>query len=76
MLNEASEMVFAILAGVPAKIIDVTVERIRPCRLELEAKTFLYFCLKNIEAHTVNGILQPGGFSAAQRCQWDVQLRS
>ena len=57
IFDEARKMVFAILARVPAKVVDVTIERIGPCGLELEAKTFLYFCLENIEAHTINRIL-------------------
>ena len=75
ILDEAREMVLSILAGFPAKVVDVTVERKRSCRLELEAKTFLNFRLKNIEAYTVNRILQAAILSAAQRSQWGVQLR-
>ena len=48
ILNEAGEMMFTILASLPAKVVDIPVERIRPCRLELEAKKFLDFCLENI----------------------------
>jgi hypothetical protein len=70
ILDEASEMVLAILASLPAKVVDVTVERIRPCGLELEAKKFLDFCLENIEAHAINRILQAGVLSAAQSCRW------
>ena len=66
ILDEASKMVSAILAGLPAKVIDVTVERKWPCRLELEAEKFLYFCLENLEAHAINRILQAGVLSAAQ----------
>ena len=67
ILDEAREMVFSILAGLPAKVVDVTVERKRSCRLEMEAKMFLNFRLKNIEAYTVNRILQAAILSAAQR---------
>ena len=66
VLNEASEVMFAIFASLPAKVVDVTVERIRPCGLELEAKKFLDFCLENIEAHAIDGILQASVLSAAQ----------
>jgi len=46
IFDEASEMMFAILAGLPAEIIDITVESIRAGRLETEAEKFLYFCFE------------------------------
>ena len=76
ILDEAGEMMFAILASLPAKVVDITVERIRPCRLELEAEKFLDFSLESIEAHAINRILQAGVLSAAQSCRWDAQLRN
>src|SRR6266404_2537467 len=57
ILDEASEVVFAVVADMPAKVVDITVERKRPCRLELAAKTFLHFCLEIAEARTANRIL-------------------
>jgi len=41
ILDEAGEVVFAMLASLPANVVDVQVERKRPCRLELKAKKFL-----------------------------------
>ena len=74
ILDEASEMVFAVLAGLPAKVVDVTVERKRSCRLEPEAKKFLDFSLESIEAHAIDRILQTSVLSAAQSYRWDDQL--
>ena len=68
IFDEARKMVFAILASLPAKVVNVTVERKVSCRLELEAKKFLDFCLEYIEAHSIDRVLQTGVLSTVQRC--------
>jgi hypothetical protein len=57
IFDEASEMMFAIRAGLPAKIVNITVESIRAGRLETEAEKFLYLCSEGIETHAINRIL-------------------
>ena len=57
IFDEASEMMFAILAGLPAEIINITVKGIRAGRLETEVEKFLYFCPEGIETHAINRIL-------------------
>lgn len=57
VLDEASEMVLAILAGLPAEFVDITVKSIRAGRFETEAEKFLYLCSEGIETHAVDRIL-------------------
>lgn len=57
IFDEASEMMFAILAGLPAEIVNITVEGVRAGSLEMEAEKFLYFCFEDIETHAINRIL-------------------
>jgi hypothetical protein len=57
ILDEASEMMPAILAGLPAEIINITVESIRAGRLETKAEKFFYLCPEGIETHAVDRIL-------------------
>ena len=55
VLDEASGMILAILACLPTKIVNITVEGIPAGRLETEAEKFL--CSEGIETHAVNRIL-------------------
>jgi hypothetical protein len=57
VLDEASEMVLAILAGLPAEFVDITVKSIRAGRFETEAEKFLYLRSEGIETHAVDRIL-------------------
>jgi hypothetical protein len=66
IFDEASEMVFAILAGLPTKVVNVTIERIRPGRLKLETKEFLHLFFERLETHPIDCILQTSILSAAR----------
>ena len=66
VFNKASKMMVAVLASLPAKVVDVTVERVWSGRLELEARKFLDLCFKGIKAYAINRILQPASLSAVQ----------
>jgi hypothetical protein len=66
VFDEASEMMVAILASLPTKVVNVTVERIRPGRLKLEAKKFLHLSSECIKAHPINSVLQTSILSAGQ----------
>ena len=57
VLDEASEMMLAILSRLPTEIVNITVEGISAGRLETEAEEFFYLCSEGIETHTVNRIL-------------------
>lgn len=57
ILDEASEMMLAILAGLPAEFVNITVESIRARWLKTEAEKFLYLRSEGIETHAVNCIL-------------------
>jgi hypothetical protein len=50
-------MMFDILPGLPAKILNILVECIRVGRLETEAEKFLYFCSEGIKTHAIIRIL-------------------
>jgi hypothetical protein len=58
VLDEEREMMLAVFACYPAKIVDITVESVVTGRLELIAKQFLYFGFEDVEAHPVNGVFQ------------------
>ncbi|SRR6266404_978257 len=58
ILDEASEVVFAVLTDLPAKVVDVTVECKGACGLELKVESIFYLRLERIEAEAINGILQ------------------
>jgi hypothetical protein len=60
----------AIFASLPAKVVNVTIERIGLSRLELEAKEVLDLCLENVEAHATDRVLQASVLSTAQRGRW------
>ena len=75
IFDEARKMVFSILASLPAKVVNVTVECEVSCRLELEAKKFLDFCLEYVEAHSIDRVLQTGVLSTVQRCWPDAQIK-
>jgi hypothetical protein len=57
IFDEASEMMLAIPASLPAEFVDITVESIRACWLESEAEKFLYLRPKGIETQAVDRIL-------------------
>jgi hypothetical protein len=73
IFDEASEMMFAISAGLPTEVINITVESIRAGSLETEAEKFLYFCPEGIETHAINRILQASILSAAPTFQWHAE---
>ena len=75
VFDEASEMMVAILASFPAKVVNVTVERVRSGRLELDARKFLHLFFEGIKAHTINRILQTAILPAARNCQWYAEQR-
>lgn len=58
VLNEACEVVLAVLAGVPAKVVDVAVEGEWSGWLQLPAQEALDFALERLETHAVNSIFQ------------------
>jgi hypothetical protein len=66
VFDEASKMVFAVLASLPTKVVNVTIEHIRPGGQKLETKEFLHLFFERIEAHSIDSILQTSIFSAAQ----------
>ena len=58
VLDEAGEVVFAVLAGDPTEVVNVLVERERTRRLELITKELLDCRLEVVETHTVDRVLQ------------------
>ena len=58
VLDEACEMVAAVLSRRPAEVIDVTVESEGTGRLQGIAQPPLYFRLECVESHSVNGVLE------------------
>jgi hypothetical protein len=75
VFDKASEMVVAILAGLPAKVVDVTVERILSGRLELDTRQFLDLCFEGIKAHAIDRILQAAILPAARNCWWYAEQK-
>jgi hypothetical protein len=68
VFDKASEMVVAILAGLPAKVVDVTVKGVRPRRLELDTRHVLDLCFEGVKAYAINCILQAAILPAARSC--------
>src|ERR1700760_3411217 len=73
VLDKASEMMPAILAGLPAEIVNIAVEGTRTSRLETKAKEFLYLRSEGIETHAVDRILQASILSATWIFQWHAE---
>ena len=58
VLDEAREVVPAVLARRPPELVDVLVEGERPGRLELVPEELLDFGLEGLEAHAVDRVLE------------------
>jgi len=74
VLDEASKVMLAIRAGLPAKVVNVTVEGIRTGRLETESEKFLHLRFEGIESHAVDCIFQTSVLSATVKhfISWDI----
>ena len=78
VLDEASKVMLAICASLPAKVVDVTVESVRTGRLETESEEFLHLRFERIEAHAVDCIFQTSVLSAAVKhvISWNIRPTS
>lgn len=56
VFDEARKMMLAILASLPAKVVNVTIESVGTSGLEAKAETFLYLGFESIKAHAVDCI--------------------
>ena len=65
VFDEAGEMMLAIPASLPPKVVDITVESVWTGRLKAEAEKFLYLRSEGIEAHAVDRVFQASILSAA-----------
>ena len=66
VLDEASEMILAILARLPTEIVNITVEGIPEGTLTTEAEKFFYLCSEGIETHAVNRTLSVHSFGCVE----------
>src|SRR5712675_294332 len=66
VFDEAREMVLAILASLPAKVVNVAVESIRARGLKAEAEKLLDICSEGIKTHAVDRIFQASILPAVQ----------
>jgi hypothetical protein len=64
VFDETGEMMLAIPTGLPAKVIDITVESVWTGWSEAEAEKFLYLRSEGIEAHAVDRVFQASILSA------------
>ena len=73
VLDEAGKVMLSICAGLPPKVVDVTVESVRTGRLEAESEKFLHLRLEGVEAHAVDCIFQTSVLSAAVKALTSVR---
>lgn len=64
VLDEAREVVFAILAYGPTEIVDVAIKAERTGGCEVVSEEFLDFGFEDVEAHAVNGVFQTSVLTA------------
>lgn len=58
ILDEECEVMLAVFACMPTKVVDVTVEGEGSCRCQLVSEALLKVRLEGRETHTINGILE------------------
>jgi hypothetical protein len=63
ILDEAREVVQAVVTVDPTKVVDVAVETERARGLQFEAEKLLDLSLEVVQAHAVDGVLQTGIFT-------------
>ncbi len=73
IFDEAGKVMLSVLSGLPAKVVNVTMESVRTGRLEGEAEKFLYLCFEGIEAHAIDRIPQASILSAEWKFQWHIE---